>query len=104
MGYGFGSSDYYRVRYPAKGSYGDTAGRVRTYQVDKPATTFIIGESRMIRDQPSIYGAEYVPTQFRYTNHGGDWHNGGGDYLWGDGHATRMLAEVLNEDHFDRRK
>ena len=103
IGYGYGSSDYYRLRYPAPGSYGDSTGRVRTYQVDRPATTFVIGETRMIRDDPYNYAAEYLPIQFRYTNHGGDWHNSSGNYLWGDGHASRLNADELQRKHFDRR-
>lgn len=103
IGWGYGSSDYYRVAYPAKGSYGDTTGRVRTYQVDKPATTFLLGETSLVRDVRD-YAADYVVRQFYRPEFGGDWHNSAGNYLWGDGHATKLNADQLKRSDFDRRQ
>jgi prepilin-type N-terminal cleavage/methylation domain-containing protein/prepilin-type processing-associated H-X9-DG protein len=102
--WGFGSTDYYDAAYAAGSDIAKKAGRVKDEEVYKPATTFITGESRMIRDSVASYGYEYTVNQFSEPSHAGDWHNKSGNYLWGDGHATSMRPESLTEDHFDRRK
>jgi prepilin-type processing-associated H-X9-DG protein len=94
-GYGYGMSDQYTHTSPLKW------GRVSEMMVDYPATTFVIGEDRQIRDSPtSCY--EYKITQFRFTTDAGDWHNGSGNYLWGDGHASSVKPANLEKRFFQR--
>ena len=101
--WGYGSSDYYRFEYPGPNNYGIWNGRVREEQVIKPATTFVIGESTNVRDNRN-YKSDYVVQQFYDETSAGDWHNGSGNYLWGDGHANRLHPSELTRDHFDRRE
>lgn len=103
IGWGYGSGDDFRVRYPAPGSYGETTGRVREEQVLKPTTTFVIGETNHVRDNAN-YQSDYVTNQYQRPENAGDWHNGAGNYLWGDGHASSLRPGELKTEHFDRRK
>lgn len=103
LGFGYGMNDYYRARYgDAVGTWGDRAGRVREEQVFKPSTTFVIGETSLIRDNAANYGADYANNQFLDNTTGGDWHLQTGNYLWGDGHASTKAPSELTVADFNR--
>lgn len=95
-GYGYGNSDAY-----IKSTKEISHGRVRDIQVRTPSNTFIIGESIEMRS--FIFNYDYNSVQFTWPQGGGDWHNGSGNYLWGDSHATSKSPESLTLNDFDRR-
>jgi len=103
-GYGFGIGDAYMFH--TTPSIRERARPVQMREVGAPTDTFILGECDAVggvamgfpfgwyEDYNYQYWAGYPP---------GTWHQQGGNYLWADGHATRMTPDELLPEHFDRR-
>ena len=94
-GYGFGISDSYTVN----PSYHAVWGRVNEQEIEKPTSTFIIADG--IRGNGDY---EYNIAQVRTVDYLADYHNGGSNMLWADGHVTQILKKDATRDMFDRRK
>ncbi len=95
---GMGNSDYY--------FFSTQPGRrlswapVQSKQLTKQSETFVIGESMRITSPSAAYDYNNVP--FNGVSLAGTWHNGSGNYLWVDGHASTLKPENLLLDHFYR--
>jgi prepilin-type N-terminal cleavage/methylation domain-containing protein/prepilin-type processing-associated H-X9-DG protein len=93
-GFGFGISDDYNDT-----AYEEVYGRARVTEVKKPANIFIIGES--IRADRWY---DYAITQFSSIDSLTTYHDGGGNMLFTDGHASYMRVGTLQIENFDRRR
>jgi prepilin-type N-terminal cleavage/methylation domain-containing protein/prepilin-type processing-associated H-X9-DG protein len=94
-GYGFGISDDYTYNPTWAAFY----GRARVTEVKHPSNLFIIGES--IRADRWY---DYAITQFSSIDSLTDYHSGGGNMLFTDGHASYMRVGTLQIENFDRRR
>lgn len=99
--YGMGISDSYTLS--TSPNYPEQYGRVAESALLRPVSTFILGESDVIRTNKTK-AAEYDMDQFGKLENAGTWHTGSGNYLWGDGHATTVHATNLSLSDFDRRE
>ncbi|MFW6059505.1 MAG: DUF1559 domain-containing protein [Phycisphaeraceae bacterium] len=95
-GWGMGVSDSYTTHSYARH---DKWGRVRTPMIVEPATTFIIGDG-----VPNGGSYEYNIQNLGNISRAADYHTGGANFLWLDGHVTHMQKDQLTKDHFDRRE
>jgi len=112
--WGFGVSD---TQGPNQGIYNgptqdfqEELGRVREAQVLKPGSTFVIGDylqSAGLMDEENYLEFKGGATAISSA---GFWHQDAGNYLWGDGHVTRITPdELVNtfsgsaHTYFDRR-
>lgn len=103
--YGMGFNDSYTVGYPSTGTeaskaiWRDIRGRVHDNQVLHPSTLLMAGEYFKANG-----GYEYNIPGFDGPTKLTDYHLGGANVLWVDGHATATKAEALTTNNFDRRK
>lgn len=79
----------------------------RTLAFTQPSNSFFIGESTLITSavwydgQPALFPRLNIVGETPSTV-AGEIHDGSGNYLWGDGHASRLHAGELKAKHFDR--
>jgi prepilin-type N-terminal cleavage/methylation domain-containing protein/prepilin-type processing-associated H-X9-DG protein len=73
---------------------------VRAKELTQPSVTFVIGESLRTTFAPSSY--DYNNAQFGSILNAGNWHNGAGNYLFVDGHASTLKPENLLPINFYR--
>ncbi|MFW6039095.1 MAG: DUF1559 domain-containing protein [bacterium] len=97
-GYGMGYSDAYLNH--GTPTIREKGSPVREFDVTHPQNTFYIGEDDVIGwgnwlEDASHYRPNHMP---------GSYHNGAGNYLWVDGHASTMRPDALRVAHFDRRE
>ncbi len=93
---GLGSGDYYF--FATQPGRRMTWAPVQSKQLTKQSETFVVGES--IRILSSSY--DYHNNPFNGPTQAGTWHNGSGNYLWVDGHASSLQPQNLLLDHFYR--
>lgn len=94
-GYGFGISDSYTV----SNNYHEVWGRVNEQEIEQPTSTFIIADGIFANRN-----YEYNISQVRTVDYLADYHNGGSNMLWADGHVTQVLKSEATRDMFDRRR
>lgn len=99
--YGLGVNDTftydYPVWYPNQG-YEVLYGRVKTTMVANPARTLWIADAYRADG-----GYEYVAYAIQSPGAISVYHNGGGNVLWTDGHATWQRDGTIVPSDFDRR-
>lgn len=96
VAYGMGNGDSYFLA--AAAATRDGYRRVRRIEVIKPSTTILLGEHITAH---GMY--DYANTQLTgAANRFAVYHNGGGNMLWNDGHASHAKFEDLTADHFRR--
>jgi prepilin-type processing-associated H-X9-DG protein/prepilin-type N-terminal cleavage/methylation domain-containing protein len=74
---------------------------VNSKQLTKQSETFLIGESMRVATTPAN-AYDYYNVPFLSTAFAGRWHNGAGNYLWLDGHASTLKPQELQPEHFHR--
>lgn len=94
--YGMGANDGFIYGYSAP--WPITWGRIKANQVLAPATTVMIGD---YQDRSGYYEYLYY-SQFTLARQA-EYHNGGNNVVWADGHATYQKAYSLTSKDFDRR-
>lgn len=101
---GLGISDSYFFNTPPFQIYAPT----RSTLLKTPSNTFFVGESIKI-DLPSLWydGTAALFSKNNVTAeeanpNAGTIHADSGNYLWGDGHGSRLRAGELKGKHFDR--
>lgn len=100
--YGLGCSDWWDDQGALNS---ERRGRKRLDDIPRPQTTVMTGDwldrdgryEYFYYDQFTWNAAEGRPNLSTY-------HNGGGNALWADGHATRESRDSMHPDDFDRRK
>jgi len=102
--HGLGNSDYYNTPppagHPSHPAYWQAYGRVKGTWILSPENTFVLGD--YVRDNLTNY--DYIDTAFFDPATSADYHNGGANFLWVDGHASYMKYGELRLEHFDRRQ
>ena len=93
-GYGLGISDSYTV-HP---SYYLVWGRARDRQILRPGNTIILA------DAAAPGGYEYDIVNLGNVSRVANYHNGGANFLWTDGHASFMKTADVTPAMFDRRR
>jgi prepilin-type processing-associated H-X9-DG protein/prepilin-type N-terminal cleavage/methylation domain-containing protein len=93
-GYGMGGADLF----PWNAS-GDRFRRVRDPEVINPTNTILLADG--VRDNGSF--------EYSFVNLGGPanvatYHRNGANVLWVDGHVSKVQADSLFSEHFDRRR
>jgi len=63
----------------------------------RPDNTFVIGGNRKLLNGGWF---EYANNQFLNPTEGAEWHNGAGNYVFADGHATTLTPEALTYEMF----
>ncbi len=96
-GYGLGVSDDYTTSTNA--TYRAQWGRIKDHQLEKPSGTFVIGDG--IIGNGSY---EYTITNLNLVSAMSDYHNGGANFLFTDGHAGVVMKAGATSTMFDRRR
>lgn len=80
-------------------------GRVRETDVRTPSSTIMLGDGIYTNGQ---YEYEQVAMSWSGSGTGGflggvgEYHNGGANMLWVDGHASHLVKSEMTRDHLDR--
>ena len=77
-----------------------TQGRVRESQILRPSSTIMAGEHY---NDAVTARYEYNVSQLSVPTDIATYHNGSGNILWNDGHASSNKSDSLKTEHFDRR-
>jgi len=93
-GFGLGISDSYTL----SSTYHEQWGRIRDNEFEKPSSTFVIADG--ITDDGDY---EYKIAGLNTIDRVSTYHNGGANFLWGDGHASLKLKDNVTLEDFDRR-
>lgn len=100
---GMGVSDYFGFAPPHSKGSSTVRRRIQNAEVLKPDTTFMIGE-HITAD--GMY--DYASAQFELGNADAPrmatYHDNGSNALWADGHTTKITADDLTNDNFNRTK
>ncbi len=97
--YGLGVSDEFTMHLSA--TERAERGRIRDKEILRPFNTFVIADGIRVQGANSYeYDEEGLDTLLEVPSY----HGGGANFLWADGHATFMLKDDVEKDHFDRRK
>lgn len=104
--WGLGANDAFLVYYT--GTTPQSRGRIRSTQILKDATTVMAGEWLRVNGRYEYYYYD----QFSSPGTVALYHNGGGNAVWVDGHASRETEASLTKDaqsdgtwdYFDRRQ
>jgi len=88
--WGLGINDTYAA--------GGADGRVRDADILVPSNTIVIGDGIA-----ATGNFEYKIQGLGGPSHVSDYHGGGANLLWADGHASHMKKSEITTDHFDRR-
>lgn len=80
-------------------------GRVRDYHIAQPANTFVVADAVGSR-RPVFYEEALTRLHSHYHLEGqlADLHTGAGNYLWCDGHVSRLSQDEVGVEYFDRRQ
>ncbi len=99
--YGLGAAYGFNCCYT--GSWPKTHGMIKMNEVAHPAGTVMAGDYAVGNGRYEYYyGNNYSPFGRKVTNFS-NYHNGGANMIWADGHASgHKLHEMAAED-FDRR-
>ncbi|MAE64230.1 MAG: hypothetical protein CMJ18_08130 [Phycisphaeraceae bacterium] len=105
--YGMGLSDWEALGIGIYPEYDFTLelGRVRGFDIDQPANTFVVADAVGSR-RPVFYEEALTRLHSNYHSEGqlADLHDEAGNYLWCDGHVTRSRPDDIQIQHFDRRE
>lgn len=96
-GYGLGISDDYTTSTNA--TYRRQWGRVKEHQFERPTKTFVIGDG-VTADGSYEYGI----SSLNLISGMSDYHNGGANFLYTDGHAGSQVKMAATTEMFDRRR
>lgn len=102
-GMGLGASDFYNNN--ANLFVRKWYRRIKNREVKKPSNTFVLGECVQDGHAEDLHKwYEYRDDQFGRVDYLTNYHSGGGNMLWVDGHVNLMTKSQLTTDHFDREK
>lgn len=94
--WGMGAAHGFRISYSA--SYWDSLGPIKIAAVTHPSTTVMTGEWLMQNGKYEyVYYTQVSLTQQAF------YHNGGGNYLWADGHTEFRQSGTITAADLDRR-
>lgn len=96
--YGMGRHDEYTME--TSTLLKEYYGRVRESQIRRPSSTIMAGEHY---NDSVTARYEYPVEQLNDALDIATYHNGSGNVLWNDGHASSTKSDGLKAENFDRR-